>query len=86
MIYWKIGMIHNTKLDDLAGFGNGLLYSLSQILPFTASGRISAKESAEQLFTSDIPSWFFAISLSQGLVSFILIFLLGLGLRNKFRI
>jgi len=88
IIYWEIGMSINTKLGDLTNFGNGLLYSLSQIIPFTASGKVSATESAEQLFASadNIPNWFYAISLSQGLVSFIFIFLLGLGLRNKFRI
>ncbi len=87
IVYWVIGFVQNMEQGIIKSLGNGLLYALSQILPFTASGRVSATESARQLFSSaDIPNWFFAISLSQGLVSFIFIFLLGLGLRNKFRI
>lgn len=67
-------------------FGNGYLYATAHIIPFVAAGRETAKESVKALFGDDVPNWLFTFSLAQGLISFLLIFLIGLALRNRFRI
>ena len=73
--------------EELNVLGNGFLYSLSQIFPFLSSGKISATESAQALFyCDDIDNWIYAMGLSQGFLSFVLLFLIGLGLRHRFRL
>ena len=66
---------------------NGFLYSISQILPFVSAGKTSAIESAQALFyCEDIHNGIYALSLLQGFLSFVLLFLIGLGLRHRFRL
>lgn len=69
-------------------WSEALLYSLSQMLYLLPTSRTGRTELAKQLFTSteDIPNIVFFASWCQSLISIILIFLLGLTLRNRFRI
>jgi len=67
-------------------FWSAFLFSTAQIVPFVAVSRATSKSSAEALFGSDIPHYVFTASLVQGLISFVLLFLVGLALRNRFRI
>ncbi len=87
--YEIVSLIRNCSVQACAGassLGNGLLYSMAQAFPFVSSSRISASESAASLFGEDIPNWIYMLSLSQGLLSFVCLFLIGLGLRNRFRL
>ncbi|WP_271270241.1 pentapeptide repeat-containing protein [Aliamphritea hakodatensis] len=73
--------------DGLQTLFNSLLYSLTQVVPFVASSRATANETANQLFgSSDIPTWIYAISVTQGILSFVFLFLIGLGFRHRFRL
>jgi hypothetical protein len=88
LIYSCISICLNPLKPWREHFGHGFLYAAAQIVPFVAAGRESSRESITALFgkDTDTPSWLFTISLTQGLISFLLIFLIGLALRNRFRI
>jgi len=85
-IYSMCSIYLNPLKAWIEHFGNGFLYATAQTIPFVAAGRETAKASAEALFDADMPNWLFTFSLAQGLISFFLIFLIGLALRNRFRI
>ncbi|WP_293267690.1 pentapeptide repeat-containing protein [Neptunomonas sp.] len=88
LIYSCISIGLNPMKPWWEHFGNGFLYAAAQVVPFVAAGRESSRESINALFgkDTDTPNWLFTISLTQGLISFLLIFLIGLALRNRFRI
>lgn len=66
---------------------NSFLYSLSQALPFVSAGRTSENYNFNKLFTcGTVQEWMYFFSLIQGLFSFVFLFLIGLGLRNRFRL
>jgi hypothetical protein len=86
-IYSYIAGTYYSGTAWIINIGNGFLYALSQIVPFVSSGRSAATESINKLFSShDIPNWLYGISLIQGAISFVLLFLIGLALRNRFRL
>jgi hypothetical protein len=86
LIYSFISIYLSPLKSGLEHFGNGFLYAIAQAIPFVAAGRESSKASITALFGDDVPIYLFFISLTQGLISFLLIFLIGLALRNRFRI
>ncbi|MDN3646499.1 pentapeptide repeat-containing protein [Pontixanthobacter aestiaquae] len=64
-----------------------LAFSSSQTFSFVPINVTARKEVAENLFgTGGIPEWAIAIATGQSLLSIVLLFLLGLGLRNRFRV
>ncbi|GAB5481260.1 MAG: hypothetical protein Pars92KO_10170 [Parasphingorhabdus sp.] len=63
-----------------------LSFSLGQMLPFIPISREARSVSASALFGETIPQSIIYISSVQSLISVILLFLLGLGLRNMFRV
>ncbi|TXL14742.1 hypothetical protein BMR06_16315, partial [Methylococcaceae bacterium HT5] len=89
-IYASMSIVQHTPghwYDWIDRFFIGLLYSLSQVFPFVSAGRNSAADSLNQLFPCEtIPGWFYFLSIFQGVLSFIFLFLIGLGLRNRFRL
>ena len=70
-----------TKLDALR-------FSASNILPFLPSSKGAREKGINLLFggQDSIPYDIYTIMSAQGLISFILLFLIGLALRNRFRI
>lgn len=76
-------------------YSSGLVLSLASALPFVGQSRFGFQNAIERLCavspgSADLdPScanWVYGISVVEGLLSLILIFLIGLGLRNQFRI
>ena len=73
---------YQSQLTDLAG----LTLSARQILPFLPSGSDAMTSAKEILYGDHFPDHFFLIAFAQTIFSGILIFLIGLALRNRFRI
>lgn len=67
-------------------FGDALIFSASNMFAFIPIGRTGRAQSTKALFCEDIPKEILLASGSQTLISVVLLFLLGLGLRNMFRI
>ncbi len=66
----------------------GFLYSLSQVFSFVPAGRIITIGILDKLFPCEpqqIPDVIYSLSLIQGVLSFLFLFLIGLGFRNRFR-
>lgn len=64
-------------------------YSLSNILPFLSGAKSTAVDSLKILYPengNNVPYWLYGITLATQLINYILIFLFGLALRNKFKI
>ncbi|MDK1289835.1 pentapeptide repeat-containing protein, partial [Pseudoalteromonas umbrosa] len=69
-------------------FTDSIYYSFSQMLHLIPSSRAGRTEFATRLFesTDKIPDHIFLLSWFQSLTSIALVFLIGLALRNRFRI
>jgi uncharacterized protein YjbI with pentapeptide repeats len=74
------------KLDAIAAFPASFMLSISNSIPFLQSSKSVAKTAKELLFyfpdSTNVYFWLAA----QGSLSFVFIFLIGLGLRNRFKI
>jgi hypothetical protein len=81
LIYSCISIGLNPMKPWWEHFGNGFLYAAAQTTLFVPMARVLSSESMK-----DVPIWVLGVSLTQGLISFLLIFLIGLALRNRFRI
>lgn len=83
LIYLSLSPKSATEID-YAGY---LLFSISNSIPFLAISRNVRDSSLNNLFDgSDLSSVLYALLSAQGLIAAILLFLVGLGLRNHFRI
>ncbi|GFO73719.1 hypothetical protein BJAS_P4704 [Bathymodiolus japonicus methanotrophic gill symbiont] len=73
---------------DYFPFCYGLLYSLSQVFSFVPAGRSITIGILDKLFPCEtiIPDGVYFFSLLQGVLSFVLLFFIGLGFRNRFRL
>lgn len=65
---------------------NGLKLSLVTLVPFAAISRTAMLEAREALFRSDVNHWLDFAMVFEGILAVIFIFLIGLALRNRFRI
>ena len=82
-LYVSFGQAQNVpKKLELAG----LTLSARQISPFLPSGSDAMTSAKEILYGEHFPEHFFLIAFAQTIFSGILIFLIGLALRNRFRI
>ncbi|MCM2679618.1 hypothetical protein [Echinimonas agarilytica] len=64
-----------------------MMFSAANSLPFLAQARTARGIGIDTHFVqSDMLAWVIPIVLFQGVVSVVLVFLLGLGLRNRFRL
>ncbi|WP_221901967.1 pentapeptide repeat-containing protein [Bathymodiolus platifrons methanotrophic gill symbiont] len=95
-VLWLIGLTivcawiyaYESSLDYFP-FCYGLLYSVSQVFSFVPAGRSITIGILDKLFPCEpqqIPNVIYSLSLIQGVLSFLLVFLIGLGLRNRFRL
>ncbi|GFO73354.1 hypothetical protein BJAS_P4112 [Bathymodiolus japonicus methanotrophic gill symbiont] len=74
---------------DYFPFCYGLLYSVSQVFSFVPAGRSVTIGILDKLFPCEpqqIPDVIYSLSLIQGVLSFLFLFLIGLGFRNRFRL
>lgn len=95
-IFWFIVLCSSCSysyytLSQSKNYGDAIIYSLSNILPFGVLGKNSIAYH-KSLFHSGLPwasegSWQFYLTLfSNNILGFILLFLIALGLRNRFRL
>lgn len=66
--------------------GTALGYSGSNMLAFVPTGGTARQQGIELLFGGRVPDWVLLLSGAQSILAVILLFLLGLGLRNLFRV
>lgn len=68
-------------------FSKTLIFSANNSLPFITSSKTIRESILNQLFDMEVQlNYLSLIIMSQGIISVIFIFLIGLGLRNRFRI
>ncbi|GAW86779.1 conserved hypothetical protein [Bathymodiolus platifrons methanotrophic gill symbiont] len=95
-VLWLLGLTivctliyANESSLDYFPLGYGFLYSVSQVFSFVPAGRSITIGILDKLFPCEpqqIPNVIYSLSLIQGVLSFLLVFLIGLGLRNRFRL
>lgn len=75
-------------LSDMAsaGWEQAVLLSLGNSLPFLPQSRTLRTEASEGLFCAGPNHWVDIAMVAQGIASVVLLFLIGLGLRNRFRL
>lgn len=66
--------------------GSAVEFILINSLPFVANAKQIRDKSMGELFGTTPPDWLNILTIGQGIISFALLFLIGLGLRNRFRI
>ncbi len=67
-------------------FGTVLGYSGSNMLAFIPTGGTARQQGIELLYGGQVPDWVLLMAGVQSILAVILLFLLGLGLRNMFRV
>tara|TARA_R110000744_G_scaffold378387_1_gene494446 strand:+ start:124 stop:309 length:186 start_codon:yes stop_codon:yes gene_type:complete len=60
--------------------------SVSNSLPFLPQSRDLRTDALKALYPGDPGFWIDALMIGQGVFSFVFLFLIGLGLRNRFRL
>lgn len=73
-------------LGWLTALGQSTLLSVSNSLPFLPQSRELRTDALKALYTGDPGFWVDALMIGQGVLSFVFLFLIGLGLRNRFRL
>jgi hypothetical protein len=63
-----------------------LSFSGGQILPIIPSSRLARSEGVTSLFHGDLSFGLHVATFIQSIISLLLLFLIGLALRNRFRI
>lgn len=65
---------------------NAMGFSASQLVPFLGAAKGIGESAKTALFGSDYPGWLSPFMMLEGVIGLAFIFLIGLGLRNMFRI
>ena len=73
-------------VEWLTALGQSTLLSVSNSLPFLPQSRELRKTAQDALYSNDPSFWVDALMIGQGVFSFAFLFLIGLGLRNRFRL
>lgn len=83
-------LTYGVLLDvDWSLWGHAILLSLVNALPTVGAGSAARESSVAALYgsnISDVPSLVHGIAVIEGVIGFILLFLIALGLRNRFRL
>jgi hypothetical protein len=74
------------KASEFSDVSNLAIFSLGNSLPFIPISKLAREGKIKELFGSTPPHELYDLMVLQGGLSFIFIFLIGLGLRNRFRI
>ncbi len=75
-----------TSAAGWTGWAQGAVLSASNSLPFLPQSRDLREDALTALYGTDSSSCVDALMITQGVLSFIFLFLIGLGLRNRFRL
>ena len=87
MYAYKAKQLPKLATDGWADWAQAALLSASNSLPFLPQSRELRKGALQALYDTTDPSSFIdALMITQGVLSFIFLFLIGLGLRNRFRL
>ncbi|UUX48880.1 hypothetical protein NUH88_15910 [Nisaea acidiphila] len=70
---------------DIDVLGEAVSASLANTLPFIPSSRTVRTDAFDLLYGTNPGLWIDILSLTQGAIGFVFLFLIGLGLRNRFR-
>lgn len=88
-VYWAVALFsaggRDVSLDDVS-LDNGLKLSLSVLLPFVAAARTVYGEAKEALFGAGTGLLLDILVVFEGIIGLAFVFLIGLALRNRFRI
>lgn len=81
-------IFHAFRTQPDATFSTAFNYSLSHTLAFIPTGRTARTQGEELLFgvNSPTPNWAIGLGALESILAVILLFLLGLGLRNLYRV
>tara|TARA_R110002049_G_scaffold30316_11_gene103819 strand:+ start:47367 stop:48848 length:1482 start_codon:yes stop_codon:yes gene_type:complete len=85
-LYKKLAVTADVEWWTGLGWGQSLLLSISNSLPFLPQSRELRKTAQDALYSNDPSFWVDALMIGQGVFSFAFLFLIGLGLRNRFRL
>ncbi|NRA89377.1 MAG: hypothetical protein HRU28_18765, partial [Rhizobiales bacterium] len=89
MIFLLIAsIIMHSHFAECYNFWTAFNYSSSNIVPFLSSAKSAASDNLKILYpesTGGVPEWLYIVTLITQLFNYILIFLFGLALRNKFK-
>lgn len=85
-IYKKLAATIDVEWWMDPGWGQSLLLSISNSLPFLPQSRDLRIGALKALYDANPGLWVDIIMIGQGALSFIFLFLIGLGLRNRFRL
>ena len=85
-LYKKLAAATFTAWWTDPGWGQSLLLSISNSLPFLPQSRDLRTDALKALYPGDPGFWVDALMITQGVLSFVFLFLIGLGLRNRFRL
>ena len=80
ILYWHLSDVVGADLE------HATLLSLGNSLPFLPQSRTLRIEASEALFCNGLGLWIDIAMVAQGIASVVLLFLIGLGLRNRFRL
>ncbi|MFC4234620.1 pentapeptide repeat-containing protein [Thalassospira xianhensis] len=87
MYAYKAKQLPKLATDGWADWAQAALLSASNSLPFLPQSRELRTGALKALYdTTDPSSYVDALMITQGVLSFIFLFLIGLGLRNRFRL
>ena len=78
--------IQQSSLNSSELVWRSLVFSTSQLLPFLSSARNAQTSIEHSLYPDGIPEWLYIFTLIENFLGFIFIFLMGLALRNRFKI
>ncbi len=85
-LYYELSGVKTYKNYNLEKWFEALSFSGGHLIPFISSGRSTRKEGAEMLFGGDLSPLINLLTMTQSLISFVLVFLIGLALRNRFKL
>ncbi len=85
-LYKKLAVATFTAWWTDPGWGQSLLLSISNSLPFLPQSRDLREDALKALYPGDPSLTVDALMITQGILSFVFLFLIGLGLRNRFRL
>lgn len=85
-LYKKLAVTTEIEWWTGPGWGQSLLLSISNSLPFLPQSRGLREDALKALYPGDPGFWTDALMIGQGVFSFAFLFLIGLGLRNRFRL
>lgn len=86
LIIMNLVLIGFYTVNSNGKWGDAIEYTLANSLPFLISSRKIGTDSLTALYGGNVPDYINFLTMGQGVLTVIFLFLIGLGLRNRFRI